>query len=212
MRYSLCIVTALFSLILTMWWTPASYSQTLSSQLPAPAPGSVALRAGVGTDPNLGLGLGIGGRYAWVSATGPSFEFGADFYYHGSSETKQRQAGGVTVDDKETTTLTVFGVRGNGLFNYSPDKGGVYFIAGFGFVVANVQWEENWTNPSGVNTYHDDLDVTSAGNIINFGIGMAWTSGVEARLETPMLYFYDSGGKAVSFAPTLTLSLLYRLQ
>jgi hypothetical protein len=200
---SLFILYALFSF--------QSSAQTSVQEQSSPAPGAFAIRAGIGTDPNLGLGIGFGARYAWFGASTTSFEFGADYFYNKSTESNDRQAGGITVTDEEVTKLGVFGVRGNALFNYAPDKGGVYFIVGFGFVVANVQWTEDWTDANGKNTYHDDLDVTSGGNIFNFGIGVSISSAFEARLETPMLFFYNSGN-ASAFAPTITLSLQYQFR
>ncbi len=120
---------------------------------------------------------------------------------------------GFEADVKETTELTVFAVRANGLFNYYPNKRSVYFITGFGFVVANVYWEQKQTprDPgfTGVVPEPEDEEVTSAGNIINLGIGKAFGPDVEVRLETPMLFFYNAAGEASTFAPTMTLGITY---
>ena len=178
--------------------------------------GNVGVRASVGTDVELGLGFGAGVSYGWVPYTGgTSFELGGDFFYHKASEKSTTQRGVFVEDDEEKTRLIVFGVRANGLFNYYPRRGSVFFIAGFGFVVANIKWEEAETYTStspGVSQApnYNDIDQTSVGNIINLGIGYVFKGGLELRLETPMLYFYSVPGKAVSFVPTFTFSIGYR--
>lgn len=174
-------------------------------------PGTFAVRGGVGTDLNLGFGVGGGAAYVWNSAGGgPSYEFGADFYYHHSTEGYTDQRGNVTVTGEDRTTLTVFSVRANALFNYSPSRKKVYFIAGVGFVVANLWWEETENAPNWNAPYHDEVEGTSAGTVINIGVGVPLTTKLDVRLETPMLFFFSAAGKSATFAPTVTLGLTYR--
>lgn len=174
-------------------------------------PGTFAVRGGVGTDLNLGFGVGVGAAYIWNAAgSGPSYEFGADFYYHHSTDSYTDQRGNVTVTGEDKTTLTVFGVRANALFNYNPSRKSVYFIAGVGFVVANLQWEETESAPNWNAPYHDEVDGTSAGTIINIGIGVPLTTKLDVRLETPMLIFFSAAGNSATFAPTATIGLTYR--
>lgn len=178
--------------------------------------GSVGIRASVGTDIELGIGFGAGASYVWVLYTGgTSLELSGDFFYHHATEKSTEQRGVFIENDEEKTQLVLFGIRANGLFSYYPKRGSVFFIAGFGFVVANIKWEENETYTStspGVtqSPNHNSADVTSAGNIINLGIGYVFKGGLELRLETPMLYFYSVPGKAVAFVPTFTFSVGYR--
>jgi hypothetical protein len=175
--------------------------------------GTFGVRAGVGTDLQLGLGFGVGGSYMWNSGGGgTAFELGADIYYHHSTDSYTDQRGSVTVKGEDKTTLTVFGVRANALFNYNPNEKSVYFIAGFGFVVASLQWEENENAPNWNAPYHDKAEGTSAGNIVNIGIGIPLGRNLDVRLETPMLYFYSAAGKSATFAPTATIGLSYRFK
>jgi hypothetical protein len=170
-----------------------------------------SVRGGVGTDLQLGLGFGAGAAYVWGSALGgTALEVGADIYYHHSTDSYADQRGNVTVKGEDKTTLTVFGVRVNALFHYNPSRKSVYFIAGFGFVVASRRWEENENAPNWIAPYHDEAEGTTAGNIINLGIGVPLGTNLDVRLETPMLYFYGATGKSVAFAPTATIGLTYR--
>lgn len=185
---------------------PAHGQNTGSS----PTLGYAGIRAGVGTDIQLGLGVGVGGCYVFSpSESGIAFELGADVYYHSLKEIEDVQRGGVTVHSEEKTTLVVFGVRANGLFNYYPSRRTVYFIAGFGFVVASMEWSEVETAPNWLAPYKDDAEGTSAGNIINLGLGIPLASSLDARVEFPMLYFYSVAGSATAFVPTATISLQY---
>ncbi len=169
--------------------------------------GGLGLRASLGTDVTLGLGVGAGAAYSWVPTEGgTAFEFGADLFYHRSSEEEQEPV----TRYQETTTLILFTVRANGLFNYHPKKAGVYFIAGFGFIVANMNWERK--SISGVARPTDDEEATAAGNIVNLGIGIVLGRAWDLRLETPMLYFYNTAGGATSFAPTFTVGVVYKLK
>ena len=168
------------------------------------------VRGGVGTDIHLGLGFGVGAAYVWNSGGGGSaFELGGDVYYNRTTESYTRD---VAVNGEDKTTLTVFGVRANALFNYHPSRKSVYFIAGFGFVVASLRWEENENAPNWTGPYHDEAEGTSVGNIINLGIGVPLMTNLDVRLETPMLYFYSAYGKSAAFAPTATIGLTYRFK
>lgn len=202
--------------------SPSRWSETASSILililicfsasSAPAQ-TFAVRGGVGTDIQLGIGFGGGAAYVWnPGQNSPAFEFGADVYYHNSTDSYTDQRGNVTVSGEDKTTLTVFAVRANTLFNYHPARKSVYFILGFGFVVASLQWEENENAPNWNAPYHDEAEGTSAGNIINLGIGVPLASNFDVRLETPLLLFYSAAGKSSTFAPTATIGLTYRFK
>jgi hypothetical protein len=184
---------------------------TGSGQSSGSSGGSFGVRGGVGTDVNLGLGFGAGVFYLWASGT-TAFEFGADVYYSHTTESYTDQRGSVTVNGEDVTTLLVFGIRGNALFNFRPSRKSVYFIAGIGFVVASMQWEETETAPNWTAPYHDEAEGTSAGNIVNIGVGIPLTRQLDVRLEFPMLFFYGSYGKTATFVPTATLSLAYRFR
>ena len=175
----------------------------------------VGIRASIGTDIELGLGFGVGVNYMWApSYSGPRFEFGGDFFYHHSKVTEDEVRGVFTEHDVEETRLLLFTVRANGIFNYVPQRGSVFFIAGVGFVVASIEWEEDETYTSsqpGVSQSpnHNEVEGTSAGNVVNLGIGYVFKGGIELRLEAPMLFFYSVPGSAASFVPTDTFSIGY---
>ncbi len=186
-------------------------ASTGSGQTSGSSRGSFGIRGGVGTDVNLGLGFGAGFSYLWASGTSSTaFELGADVYYSHTTESYTDQRGSVTVTGEDVTTLLVFGIRGNALFNFRPSRKSVYFIAGIGFVVASVEWEETETAPNWTAPYHDEAEGTSAGNIVNIGVGIPLSRQLDVRLEFPMLFFYGSYGKTATFVPTATLSLAYR--
>jgi len=198
-----CIFITMFTCASVLYCQP-----NVAKSKPA---GGFCVRGGVGTDLQLGLGFGIGAAYIWnFPGRGAAFELGADFYYHHSTDKYTDQRGSVTVTGEDKTTLIVFGVRANALFNYNPNKRNVYFIVGFGFVVASLQWEENENAPNWTAPYHDKADGTSVGNIVNLGVGVPLSTDLDVRLETPMLYFYSAAGKSASFAPTATIGLAYR--
>jgi hypothetical protein len=169
-----------------------------------------AIRGGVGTDIKLGIGFGIGGAAIWGSGGGPAFEFGADIYVHHLTDPYTEERNGVSVNGEDKEGLVVFAVRANALFNYHPSRKSVYFILGAGFVVAHLTWEENENAPNWTRPYHDDAEVTSAGNIVNLGVGIPLASHLDLRIETPMLFFYSAAGKGSSFAPTATVGLAFR--
>lgn len=160
--------------------------------------GGVMVRGAVGTDINLGLGVGGGIAYVWLPAGTPSsYEFGLDFFYHESDEETGTNL-------KERTKLMVFAGRANWLWNYSVSRSSVYFITGVGFAVASVEWSE-FTPTATIN----DWDGSSAGNVINLGVGWSSPSGLGVRLETPLIFFYGVD-QSSAFVPTVTFGLNHR--
>ena len=177
--------------------------------------GNFVVRGSLGTDIELGLGFGGGVSYILSpSRGGTAFEFSADLFFHNSSGNETEPDGVIMTSTKWDLSLMVFGVKANTLFNYYPRKSGVYFIAGFGFVVGSVDYKEDWGGQSADGyfsypTEHNTVDGTSVGNVINLGLGIMLGNGVEMRFETPMLFFYSSVGNT-SFVPTGTLGIQYR--
>ncbi len=171
--------------------------------------GAFGIRAAVGTDVHLGLGFGAGASYSWFPKDRDMrLELGADIFYHHSKEEDSDEDYYATYD--EETELTIFAVRANALFNYYPGEGRAFFIAGVGFVAANVYWEETQTPlETGVSRPYDDAEGTAAGNIFNLGVGYAFKNGLELRVEAPMLVFYSQFGNSTTFAPTITASIQY---
>jgi hypothetical protein len=195
--------------------TPAQPSQFQTMH--KPVSGSFNVRGSVGTDIELGIGFGGGASYVWrPSMSGTAFEIGADiFFHHSSGKETEDNTFGETSD--WTLSLLVFGVRGNGLFNYYPGESDVYFIAGVGFVVASIDYNEkyyaaNYVPGFSYDATETDFEEASAGNVINLGLGLTTGSGLEFRLETPMLFFYSTDGNMTSFVPTATVSVQYRFR
>jgi hypothetical protein len=184
------------------------------AQVPSSASlGGFEIRAGVGTDLDLGLGFGAGVAYLWRPASSSiGFEIGFDGYYSHTTDSYTDHRGNVTVTGEDKTTLTLFGMRANGLFYFSPSRKSLYFIAGIGFVIATRQWEENENAPNWLKPYHDSAEGTTAGSIVNIGLGIPLAPGLDLRIETPMLYFYSDTGKSVAFAPTATVGLTFRFR
>jgi hypothetical protein len=173
------------------------------------------MRGGIGTDITLSLGFGVGAFYVLAPSTysTSNWDLGLDIYYANVTEEETDSEGTLFEDNTE---LLVFAIRTNGLFNYRPKQSGVYFVAGVGIVLANISWEEDITYyyPYVPGTYHYSNDAFSIGNVFNLGVGLTFGGGLEARLETPLLIFYDTPGEgtygANSIVPTFTLNLLYR--
>lgn len=174
------------------------------------------IKGGIGTDISLSLGFGISAFY--VKAPSPhgstNWDMGLDFYYADVTEEETDSEG---TKRHANTTLLVFAFRTNGLFNYHPQKTGVYFLAGLGFTIASIDWKESYTYKPPLYPYSVEIysnDGIAFGNVFNLGVGLTLGGGLEARLETPLLIFYGTPGEgsysAASFAPTFTLNLLYR--
>jgi hypothetical protein len=163
-----------------------------------------------------GSGFGVGAFYILAPSGYSStvWDLGADIYYSSVTEDEKDSEGTKFEDD---TKVLVFAFRSNALFNYHPSKTGVYFVAGAGFVLGSISWEENITYfaPYVPHTEHWSDDAFAVGNVLNLGVGMTFGGDLEARFETPLLIFYSTPGKgdrsASSVAPTFTLSALYRL-
>lgn len=173
------------------------------------------IRGHGGTDITLGLGFGLGVYYNLTGSaySNTSWEFGLDAYYHTSTN---KYTGGPKYWEssvKEDVDLFIFALKANDLFKYRPLKSGVYFITGVGFVVADIRVHQIETPPPssiyGTTEYYLYKE-TSFGNIVNLGIGYCFARHMEARIETPLLFFYSTPGGIGKIAPTFTLSIQYR--
>jgi hypothetical protein len=173
------------------------------------------VRGGVGTDISLGIGFGAGAFY--VMAPNPysssCWDLGLDFYYANVSE-EETDREGTAWEGK--TELFVIAMRTNGLFNYHPKKTGFYFVAGAGLVLAIMDWAETYTYGPPIYSYSFERysdEAFGVGNVLNLGVGMTFGGGLETRLETPLLIFYNAPSAkkdAASIAPTFTFNVLYR--
>ena len=174
---------------------------------PTPTPGAFGISGAIGTD-FTGLAVGLGASYAWFpKQPGLAIEFTGGFFYHSSEENDTEEDAFVTYD--EETKLGIFSVAANSLFNYYPEVGSAFFVAGLGFVIASIEWKEFETDKTtGVTTLFDDFDGTSAGTLVNVGAGYVWNGGFEMRVQAPIMFFFSAENTNTAFA--LTLAVQYR--
>lgn len=144
--------------------------------------GSFGLHAGVGTDISLGLAFGGGVSYILMSGENSGMEFGLDLYYSHSDTTSTEEWNGY--DYRDVTTTIFFAVSYNNLFNYMPDKTGLYFLIGTGAGAASVSWEGSSTDDP---SYNDSWDRIGGGFLVNLGLGWTFGNGFELRLQLPVM-------------------------
>lgn len=159
-------------------------------------------RVSVGLDVmDLGLAAGLGGGYRFPVAAG-NMEVLADVYYSPYWETYTEGAN--TFDYK--SHLIILGVRADWLFNYAPDKRGLYQVVGVGLFAGSF----SWTNYNRTTDYTEGNSYFASGTVINLGLGWAFSRRFEARLEVPVLVFFGQYGQAAAVAIPITLGVLLR--
>jgi hypothetical protein len=169
------------------------------------------IRGGVGTDINLGLAYGAGGNIL-LNPAGTSLEIGVLVFGGSFKETTDE---GINTY-KETTDILVFGVLGNYLLGYTPNKAGIFGVLGFGLGVINVQWEERSDTdvslgpllPGGGSM--QSADGSTAGTVFNLGIGGSFKSGLDLRAEIPVIVPFSPPGKSAGVVPTAIGTIGYR--
>ncbi len=173
---------------------------------------AIGIHGALGTDVTLGLGVGAGVTL-WIPMAGKfDIEAGGQAFYHNGSETTDEELHSYT----EETKLAILAVRFNLLFDYDPRVTGLYYLAGTGVAATSVAWEERSATDTSLGTplpnggsKHEADGVTGAA-IANIGLGYTLGSGLDLRVELPILIFLGEVGEATTFAPTLSLSLGYR--
>lgn len=173
----------------------------------------LGLQAGVGTDVTLGAAGFVGvSRVLGKAGDSRRLELGGQLYYHRS---EWEDTEGIN-DYFETTTVTVLAARANLLYGYQPAVSRMFWILGTGIAAVSMSWEERSPTDVSLGTPLDgggskQSDDGVAGALIaNAGIGLTFGSGLEGRLQLPLLIFFGTPGEASSIAPTLTASLGYR--
>lgn len=166
---------------------------------------SFGLRVNGGMDVTTGgIGYGAGASIIYIpDEDGVKYEFGLDFYKSKLIENKT-ELGSVS----DVTKLLLFSIRTNFLFNYHPDKTGIFYLAGFGLAGGMMDWERI-DGLDGTGNYIEQEEYTPIGNVVNLGVGLSTTFGLEPRLEVPLLFFYNAGN-AGAFLPAVTFALGYR--
>jgi hypothetical protein len=172
--------------------------------LPLGAAGSTAwlARINAGMDViDIGFAGGVGGGYRFGLPTG-NMEVLGDVYYSPYCETYTEGAN--TFDYKQT--LIIVAARANWLFNYTPEKRGLYPLVGLGFFAGSF----SWTNYNRTTDYTEGNSYFASGTVINLGLGWAFTRWLEARFEVPVMVFFGEYGRAAAIAIPLTLSAMFR--
>jgi hypothetical protein len=171
----------------------------------------VGVRAGIGTDIHLGIAYGAEVNYT-KEINFNALELGLAFF--GGSFDEETDEGIHTYN--EETTIFVVAALANYLFMYSLEKPGPYFVAGVGVGAISVEWEERSSTdtslgpllPGGGSMQSEEG--SSAGTIVNFGIGHRFSENLDVRGQVPTLFIPSAPGDATSVVPTFTLTVGYR--
>lgn len=172
----------------------------------------IGIRGGVGTDISLGLAYGAGVNML-LGQEGKYYEVGIVFFGGTFKETTDE---GIHTY-KETTDLIVFGLMGNVMINYTPNRDGVFYIVGAGLASINVSWEERSDTDVSLGTplpgggSMQSEDGTAGGTVLNLGMGKSFASGMDMRLEIPVIVTFAPPGGASSVVPTLILTIGFRM-
>ena len=169
--------------------------------------GSFGIRGGIGTDISGGIAYGGSVNYQLPQGTN-ALEIGI-MGFGGSFEEETEEEINTYV---ETTDLLVFALMANYLLNYSPDRSGVYVLAGVGVGAVIVEWEERSDTdtslgtplPNGGSKQSDDG--SAGGSIVSVGVGMSAGNGFDLRVEVPVIITFSAPGEAASVIPTFTLT------
>lgn len=173
----------------------------------AQSPGRTGARFGVGTD--ISGGIAYGGQIDYTLFQGDnSLEFGLAFF-GGSFE--EDSSNGVN-DYHEETDILVFGGMANYLPRHGVDSGGPYFVVGLGVGAFSVNWrEESPTDTSlgsalaGGGSFQEE-DGTTAGLIVNLGMGHRFTEKFDLRVQVPTFFISSGDSRESQVVPTFTLT------
>ena len=172
---------------------------------------TIGIRGGVGTDINLGLAYGVGGNYL-LRLPRNSVELGVLIF---GGNFKESTDEGVHTYDEETSIL-VIGLLANYLFGYTPRRPGMFFVAGFGLASISVDWEERSDTDTSLGTplpgggSKQEDDGSTGGTVFNLGIGRSFFSGLDIRIEIPVIVTFSRPGEAAGVIPTFIATLGYR--
>jgi hypothetical protein len=139
------------------------------------------IHASGGIDTSLSPVAGAGASYLLSRDESMSTELGFDFYYYGYARSMT-----------ETVSVLIYAVTVNMLFNYFPEKAGMYEAVGAGV---------GGTNLTSINTDYGDSGGGSL--IINFGAGGTFGNGFELRAQLPI--FISFAGFGTIFSPAITI-------
>jgi len=169
------------------------------------------LRAGLGTDISGGIAYGMTLTYSRLLPVN-AWEFGFSIY--GGSFEEDSDNG--FNDYHEETDVRVFAVMANHMWGYAKGAKTTYMMVGGGAGVFSVDWLEQSPNdtslgtPFGANGSQQSEEGSSAGTLLNLGVGHRFTNQFDMRLETPVFFIFSAPGEATAVAPTITLTAGYR--
>ena len=169
----------------------------------------IGVRGGIGTDITFG-GLACGAGVN--SLFGGQLEIGVVFYYGSFEETSDE---GVNTYD-ETTEVTAFAALANYLYGYERGHSGWFFVSGVGLAYLGVYWEERSDTDVTLGTLlpgggsMQDWEGSVGGLLFNLGAGYALSSGLDLRLEIPIVIAFGDTGGASGVIPLFTLTAGYR--
>ena len=174
-------------------------------------PINIGLRGGLGMDISGGLAFGAAGNYQ-IDLDGSVAELGINLFGGGY---KDEETSGLHTYT-ETTSLLLFGVMANYLFNYQPGVGGPFFVAGAGLAAVSVSWTEESATDTSLGTplpgggSKQTVDAFAGGSALNLGGGYLFENGVDVRFEIPTILIFGGPGRSASVVPTFTITGGYR--
>lgn len=170
-------------------------------------PGTVGIRAGIGTDITGGIAYGVQLNYT-LNQNRNGIEMGlAVFGGHFEEESDN----GFNVYKEETDVL-VIGALVNYLFRWSLDVPGPYFLAGIGVGAFSVEWQESSDTDTSLGTplpgggSMQSEDGTTAGLLLNFGIGHRFNKTFDLRAQIPTFFISGTDTRDGKVVPTITLT------
>ena len=166
-----------------------------------------SVRVGAGSDISfVGTAFGLGVRFAF-----PGFEAGPDLYMASTEETSSNGFNNYT----EKTDVLVIGVRADKLYGYDANTPSMYFVAGAGVAAVSVDWTESSPTDTSLGTplpgggSTQNASGTSAGLLLNLGVGYNIGTDMDVRAEIPTIMVLGDYGGAASVIPLFNLSLGY---
>jgi len=170
----------------------------------------VGVRAGIGTDIEGGIAYGGQVNYTLMQKQN-AFELGFAIF---GGNFEEESDNGFNIY-KEETTILVFGVIANYLFRYSLDMPGPYFVGGVGVGAVSVEWEERSDTDTSLGTplpgggSMQSEEGTTAGVILNLGIGHRFNEQFDLRAQVPTFFISGGENRDGKVVPTITLTAGY---
>jgi hypothetical protein len=170
-------------------------------------PGAIGVRVGIGTDIQGGIAYGAQLNYTLFQRAN-AVEMGLAVFGGNFEETSDNDFN----EYHEETTILVFGAIVNYLVRYSLDTGGVYFLVGAGVGAISVEREERSDTDTSLGTplpgggSMQSEEGTTAGVIINFGLGYRFNKTFDLRAQVPTFFISGGENRDGKVVPTITLT------